>query len=325
MGEKSAFLGSGRRDQIKSLFRAGQDCGVGGHCQYLRKGHGEKAVKKLSSKLLRKSKGPKIAWGDRVLVYYQGTLLNGEQFDANFDFRTFKSRGRSGPLSFNLGVGEVIKGWDKGLRNKRIGSVVELTIPARLAYGKSSQKGIPANSPLKFKVEVLAASSPKKDAIFADWDHFGIDMEKIGLSDLIYTTTSMKIGLDTGDKLLGSMANELLVGLKGNDRITGKKGADVLIGGSGKNTYIYENVKDSPASKWWKADNILDFGSKDKIDLSAVAKELRFIGDDRFTGTPGDVRFKKGTLELDKSGDGMADFAVQMPGTNILKASNLIL
>ena len=197
----------------------------------------------------------------------------------------------------------------QGLKNKRIGSVVELTIPAKLAYGKSFKKGIPANSPLKFKVEILAARSPKKEAIFADWNHFGINAEKIGLSDLIHTTISMKIGLDIGDKLLGLMANELLVGLKGNDRITGKKGADVLIGGSGKNTYIYENVKDSRASKW-KADHILDFGRKDKIDLSAVANELRFIGDDRFTGTPGDVRFKKGTLELDKSGDGTADFAV---------------
>lgn len=97
---------------------------------------GKKAVKALSSKLLRKSKGPKIAWGDRVLVYYQGTLLNGEQFDANFNFRAFEQKAFSSPLSFNLGVGEVIKGWDKGLKNKRIGSVVELTIPAKLAYGK---------------------------------------------------------------------------------------------------------------------------------------------------------------------------------------------
>ena len=100
----------------------------------------------------------------------------------------------------------------------------------------------------------------------------------------------------------------------------------MLIGGSGKNTYIYENVNDSRASKR-KADHILDSGRKDKIDLSAVAKELRFIGDDRFTGTPGDVRFKKGTLELDKNGDRSADLALNLPGTNTksITASNLIL
>jgi len=285
---------------------------------------GKKDVKKLSSKLLRKSKGPKIAWGDRVLAYYQGTLLNGEQFDANYNFRTFEQRRYRYPLSFDLGVGEVIKGWDKGLRNKRIGSVIELTIPARLAYGKSSKKGIPTNSPLKFKVEILAASSPKKDAIFADFDHFGINTEEIGLSDLIHTTTSMKIGLDTGNKLVGSMANELLVGLKGNDRLKGKEGADVLIGGPGKDIFIYEKVRDSRASKW-ESDHILAFERKDRINLRSVATKLQFIGDNRFTGTRGDVRFATGTLKLDKNGDGTADFAVQMPGTNILKASNLIL
>ena len=132
--------------------------------------------------------------------------------------------------------------------------------------------------------------------------------------------------MDGADELQGDTENDLLIGLKGNDRITGKRGADVLIGGSGKNTYIYENVKDSRASKG-KTDHILDFGRKDKIDLSAVAKELQFIGDDRFTGTPGDVRFKKGTLEVDKNGDGTADLALQLPGTNTksITASNLIL
>ena len=50
---------------------------------------GNNTVKKLSTTLLRKSKGPKIAKGDRVLVYYQGNLLNGEEFDANFDFSSF--------------------------------------------------------------------------------------------------------------------------------------------------------------------------------------------------------------------------------------------
>ena len=113
---------------------------------------GKNTVNKLSSTLLRKSKGPKIANGDRVLVFYQGTLLNGEEFDANFDFSSFDPVKGRDPFAFNLGVGEVIKGLDKGLKNKRIGSVLELTIPAHQAYGKSARERIPANSPLKFKV-----------------------------------------------------------------------------------------------------------------------------------------------------------------------------
>ena len=287
------------------------------------------SVRKISSKSLRRSKGLKVSSGDRVLVFYQGTLLNGEQFDANFNFSTFEQVADRDPFQFNLGVGEVIQGWDIGLPKKRIGSVFELTIPARLAYGeRGAGELIPPNSPLKFTVEILAAlPAGSSTAVFADYSDFGIDTKKIGLSDeLIATTKSLKIGLDAADELVGNGNNDLLIGLKGNDRMTGKKGADVLIGGSGKNTYIYENVKDSRASKG-KTDHILDFGRKDKIDLSAVAKELQFIGDDRFTGTPGDVRFKKGTLELDKNGDGTADLALQLPGTNTksITASNLIL
>ena len=297
--------------------------------QILRKDMAKETVKKVSSTLLRKSKGQKIANGDRVLVYYQGTLLNGDEFDANFDFSTFEQITGRDPFPFNLGVGDVIEGWDKGLKKKRIGSVVELTIPADQAYGeRGAGDFIPPNSPLKFTVEVLAAlPAGSNTAMFADYSDFGINTKKIGLSDeLIETTTSLKIGLDSGDELVGTSSNDLLIGLKGNDRMLGTRGADVLIGGSGKNTFVYEKVKDSLATKG-KADYILDFGSKDKIDLSAVAKELRFIGDDRFTGTPGDVRFKKGTLELDKNGDGMADLALQLPGTSTesIKTSNLIL
>jgi Ca2+-binding RTX toxin-like protein len=289
----------------------------------------KETVKKLSSNLLRKSSGLKIANGDRVLVYYQGTLLNGEEFDANFDFSTFEQVTDRDPFPFNLGVGEVIEGWDKGLKKKRIGSVVELTIPSDQAYGEAGAGDlIPPNSPLKFTVEVLAAlPAGSSTAVFADYSDFGINTKKIGLSDeLIETTTSLKIGLDSADELVGTSSNDLLIGLKGNDRMLGTRGADVLIGGSGKNTFVYEKVKDSLAAKG-KSDHILDFGRKDKIDLSSVAKELRFIGSDPFSGTAGDVRFKKGTLELDKDGDGVADLALQLPGTNtkFLKASNLIL
>ena len=289
---------------------------------------GKSTVRKLSSRLLRKSRGPKIAKGDRVLVYYEGTLLNGEEFDANFDFSSFNPiKGRK-PFEFTLGVGQVIKGWDKGLTNKRVGSVLELTIPAKQAYGSRARDGIPANSPLKFKVEVLAAlPAGSSKAVFTNYKHLGINRKKVGLSKkLIKRTSNIKIGLDAGDKLIGTSENDLLIGLKGNDRMRGNRGADVLIGGSGKDIFIYRHVMDSRASQG-ESDQILNFSRKDRIDLSAIAKELRFIGDDRFTGTAGDVRFKKGTLELDKNGDGSADLALHLPGTKskAFTSANLIL
>ena len=115
-------------------------------------------VKKLSSKVLRTSKGQKVGSGDRLLVYYQGTLLSGKEFDANYDFSSFEPIAGRTPFDFTLGVEQVIQGWDKGLLNKKIGSVVELTIPSDQAYGEAGAGGsIPPNSPLQFKVELLAA------------------------------------------------------------------------------------------------------------------------------------------------------------------------
>ena len=49
------------------------------------------AVTSLSTKVLRKSKGMRVKDTDAVLVFYQGTLMNGDEFDANFDFSTFEA------------------------------------------------------------------------------------------------------------------------------------------------------------------------------------------------------------------------------------------
>ncbi len=256
-----------------------------------------------------------------VSVHYKGQLLDGTVFDSSYK--------RKQPIDFAIGVGQVIAGWDEGIQLLQVGDKARLVIPSHLAYGEAGAGDlIPPNSPLKFTVEVLAAlPAGSSTAVFADYSDFDINTKKIGLSDeLIATTTSLKIGLDSADELVGTSSNDLLIGLKGNDRMMGTRGADVLIGGKGKNTFVYEKVKDSLAATG-KSDHILDFGRKDKIDLSSVAKEMRFIGSDPFSGTAGDVRFKKGTLELDKDGDGVADLALQLPGTNtkFLKASNLIL
>ena len=95
------------------------------------------AVTSLSTKVLRKSKAVRVKDTDAVLVFYQGTLMNGDEFDANFDFSTFEAVENRDPFAFTIGAGQVIEGWDKGLVGQRIGSVVELTIPADQAYGEA--------------------------------------------------------------------------------------------------------------------------------------------------------------------------------------------
>jgi peptidylprolyl isomerase len=62
---------------------------------------------------LRVGKGAPAKSGQRVTVHYRGTLTNGQKFDASYD--------RNEPFSFNLGAGEVIKGWDQGVAGMRVG------------------------------------------------------------------------------------------------------------------------------------------------------------------------------------------------------------
>jgi len=87
--------------------------------------------------------------GDTVSMHYTGTLYSDcSKFDSSVD--------RDEPFKFTLGKGEVIKGWDDGLRGMCIGEKRKLTIPSDLAYGDSgSGEKIPGGSTLQFEVELL--------------------------------------------------------------------------------------------------------------------------------------------------------------------------
>ena len=97
--------------------------------------------------------GAEVKSGNTVSVKYTGMLANGTVFDSNVDPKFHHTE----PFSFNVGAGQVIKGWDQGLVGMKVGEKRKLTIPAELAYGAGSPSPlIPPNSELIFEVELLS-------------------------------------------------------------------------------------------------------------------------------------------------------------------------
>lgn len=110
---------------------------------------GSGTLTKLVVTPIVKGKGPAVKAGQTITVNYVGvTYAKGEEFDASW---------KAGqPVSFPIGTGQVIPGWDQGLVGVPVGSRVQLDIPADLAYGENPQGGAPAGA-LRFVVDVLAA------------------------------------------------------------------------------------------------------------------------------------------------------------------------
>lgn len=105
--------------------------------------------KKLVVRELVEGSGAEAKPYDVITVQYVGVnYKSGEEFDSSW------SRGE--PFTFNLGGGEVIKGWDQGLEGMKVGGRRELIIPPDLGYGETSTGSIPPNETLVFVIDLLS-------------------------------------------------------------------------------------------------------------------------------------------------------------------------
>ena len=86
--------------------------------------------------------GATAVYGKNVTVKYAGTLTSGKRFDA-------------GTIGFRLGAGEVIPGWDQGVKGMKVGGKRRLKIPPQMGYGaRGAPPTIPPNATLLFEVEL---------------------------------------------------------------------------------------------------------------------------------------------------------------------------
>ncbi|MBA3531773.1 MAG: FKBP-type peptidyl-prolyl cis-trans isomerase [Ardenticatenales bacterium] len=102
----------------------------------------------LEYAILQEGSGDAAKQGDLVTVHYTGWLEDGTQFDSSVQ--------RGQPFQFQIGTGQVIKGWDEGIAGMTVGEQRQLRIPSDLAYGDIQNGPIPPKSTLIFDVELLA-------------------------------------------------------------------------------------------------------------------------------------------------------------------------
>jgi serralysin len=150
------------------------------------------------------------------------------------------------------------------------------------------------------------------------WGGHGADVLKGGAGD---------------DTLYGLSGKDILFGGTGDDILSGDQGKDRLSGGDGADRFIFGDQSETRAGK--ARDVITDFeAGQEVIDLRYVDADVTqdnkhetfvFIGDSRFSGVAGELRYKNGVVSGDTDGDARADFQIEIENGALLTEDDFIL
>ncbi|NIL93834.1 MAG: FKBP-type peptidyl-prolyl cis-trans isomerase [Woeseiaceae bacterium] len=114
----------------------------------------------LTATILQKGHGRAAEPGDYVEVHYTGWLYDAEAED-NRGSKFDSSVDRGQRFQFQLGAGQVIKGWDQGVAGMLIGEKRELTLSPEMGYGdRGAGNVIPPGATLVFEVELFGLEAP---------------------------------------------------------------------------------------------------------------------------------------------------------------------
>lgn len=142
-------------------------------------------------------------------------------------------------------------------------------------------------------------------------------------------------GGNNHDQLRGENHNDRLFGDGGNDVLIGGLGRDIMNGGAGRDRFDYDKIQESRGGLRDRIDGFQR--NLDDIDLRTIDADVtkggnqrfKFIGDDAFTRTAGELHYRKvgaiTKVEGDINGDGRADFTIDLTGVSTLKAGDFFL